>query len=189
MIHSLTGTVLETHKETIILDNGHNWSFTIRVCDRDRIPGFVGRFYVHFHLRQDQMSLYGFRDANLCDLFKLLITVKGCGPKTAIGMLNRCDPTDIINAVQDQNETVLLRLPGIGKRMAAQVILDLHGKLDGFTQGQHKVSITHQVIQSLIALGYSQQHCEQVAKGISMENHHDETVFLKLMLQGLKTLI
>lgn len=186
MIHSLTGTIVETHKDIIILDNGHNWSFTIQVCDSDRELGFVGRIYVHFHLRQDHMSLFGFRDREVCQLFKKLITVKGCGLKTAMNILNQCTLNEFIAAVETQDENRLLRLPGIGKKMAAQLILDLQGKLQEFKTVAMNPSYTHQVIQSLVMLGYKQSHCERVHRSLRVQDHHDETEFLKLMLQGLK---
>lgn len=186
MIHSLTGTVLDIHKDSIILDNGHNWSFTIFVRDCDRVQGFVGRIYVHFHLRQDHVSLFGFQDEQACRLFKVLIGVKGCGPKTAMNILNKCSISDLVVAIQTQQEWRLQQLPGIGKRMASQLILDLKGKLEGFEDLNTRPSYLLGVIDSLVSLGYGRNHCEKVSHHISASQHHDESSYLKLMLQGLK---
>lgn len=185
MIHSLTGTVLETPKNKIILDNGHGCSFGIFALDSDRVRGYSGRFYVHFHFRQDQMALYGFIQEMACTVFKKLILVKGCGPKTALNILNHLTPEDIILAVNGKNEREFLKVPGVGKKMAAQLILDLqHQFMDQIQTISHAID-SGAVIETLEALGYSKMECEQVLAQVGINQTKDEEQLFKTMIQGL----
>lgn len=186
MIHSLTGTVLETPKQAIILDTGHNCSYLVHALDVDRVHGLRGRFYVHFHLRQDQMTLFGFLEDEVCKLFKRLLDVKGCGPKTALNILNHSPHGEVIRAIQQQEETSLLAIPGIGKRMAAQILIDLKGKLTEFNPSNNNGPKKTEIIQSLTRMGYSQWECERVYLDLNLDTIDDEAKLIRLMLQHLK---
>lgn len=185
MIHSLTGTVLETPKNKIILDNGHNCSFSIFALDQDRVLGYSGRFYVHFHFRQDQMSLFGFKDEAICDVFKRLITVKGCGPKTAINILNHIQINSFIEAIHHKNDGLLMKIPGIGKKMAAQLILDLQNQFVASHNKQPSLINTVEVMGALLALGYSKGACDLAYESIDLKAVTKEEQLLKLMLSQL----
>lgn len=185
MIHSLTGTVLDTQKDSIILDNGHNCSFLIQALDIDRVLGISGRFYVHFYMRQDHISLYGFRDEETLKLFKILIMVKGCGPKTALNILNHIDVARFVEVINLQKQVVLEGIPGIGKRMAAQLILDLKGKLKDFKADSSPIFDVSAIMNSLYQLGYRKDLCDQVYQTMDLSVSYDEQGFLKAMLKGL----
>lgn len=186
MLHSMTGTVLASSGNTIILDNGHNCSFVIWVLDEDRTPGFQGRFYVHFYMRQEQFTCFGFKDEHTSCFFKKLIQVKGCGPKTALNILNYMKVDAVVEAIETENRQALESMPGIGKRMASQLILDLKGRLNDFIRHRPTPYEVSGIIQSLMAMGYPKVRIEQVLSQIDLNYYHDEGSLLKALLKGMR---
>ncbi len=185
MIHSLTGTILEIPQEQIVLDTGHNCAYVFYALDVDRVLGASGRYYVHFHLRQDHLSLYGFKEQAQCELFKTLLLVKGIGPKTALNILNKSSYKQLRKAIAQSDETLLLAIPGIGKRMASQIVLDLKGKIQLEEQAS-LFSYQDDVFDSLIAMGYTQIACKEAYLKVSPASHHDDKSLLLEMLRVLK---
>lgn len=186
MIHSLTGTVLETPRNAIILDTGHNCSYFIHALDCDRVSGFVGCYYVHFHIRQETLNLYGFINPESCQLFKILLSVKGCGPKTALNILNHIECHDFVSAIRQEEEHLLMNIPGLGKRMAAQLFIDLRGKLNDFKTSNTEIKSSYDIILPLVQMGYKQKVCEKVFHSLDHSLILDEAHLLRLMLIELK---
>ncbi|WP_274362641.1 Holliday junction branch migration protein RuvA [Paenibacillus thermotolerans] len=87
--------------------------------------------YIHHHVREDAIQLFGFATREEQALFRKLLDVTGIGPRVALGILSGGTPETIVRAVQDEDLTFLTRLPGIGKKTAQRIVLDLKDKLDG----------------------------------------------------------
>lgn len=85
--------------------------------------------HTYFHVREDAQILYGFKDTDEKLLFKKLISVSGIGPKSALGILSAADIPSFVAAVENEDEKYLMTFPGVGKKTARQIILDLKGKL------------------------------------------------------------
>jgi Holliday junction DNA helicase RuvA len=87
--------------------------------------------YIHHHVREDAITLFGFASREEQALFRKLLDVTGIGPRVALGVLSGGTPERIVSAIQSDDLTFLTRLPGIGKKTAQRIVLDLKDKLDG----------------------------------------------------------
>ena len=86
--------------------------------------------YTHLHVREDAQQLFAFKTLDQRELFRKLIQVSGIGPKGALAILASGNPTQVISAIEQEDEKFLVKFPGVGKKTARQMILDLKGKLD-----------------------------------------------------------
>lgn len=133
--------------------------------------------YTHLMVREDSHSLYGFLTIEERDLFRLLLDVSGIGPKAGLSMLSNGDPKELVNAIQLENVKYLTKVPGIGKKTAQRLILDLKDKLkkqnwlvrllDPFVQQQaetYQSSSDQEAIDALIGLGYLEEEAEQAVQ-------------------------
>lgn len=128
---------------------------------------------VEMVVREDSMTLYGFIDTNEKTLFLKLNKVSGIGPKSALSILALDDHDGLINAIESGDSQYLTKFPGVGKKTAQQMILDLKGQLDfaselasaNAKQVDDKTDIIHdEVIEALEGLGYSQREIKRVDK-------------------------
>jgi Holliday junction DNA helicase RuvA len=147
------------------------------------------RIYTHHYVREDAIHLYGFATRNERDLFRKLLDVSGIGPKGALAMISAGTPGQIIAAVTQENIEFLTRFPGIGKKTAQRIILDLKDKLKAFpvhekatvkVEGEpfaiEEPTLFHafeepkqEAMEALAALGYSQSEIQKVMKKIEKE--------------------
>ena len=133
MIASLRGVLLEKHPNQVILDvQGVGYDVTIPVSTFSTLPE-VGRevsLRIHTHVREDALSLFGFLTSNEKLLFEKLTGVSGIGPKLAITVLSGLPVGDLVAAIRGGALDVLVRVPGIGKKTAERMVLELKDKLD-----------------------------------------------------------
>ena len=112
--------------------------------------------HTHLHLREDNVALYGFAAAAELELFQMLIGVTGIGPKAALAMLSAMKPNDLALAIVTENVDLLAQAPGVGKKMASRLVLELKGKLESAWAGAAVSSEGNaEVIGALTSLGYS----------------------------------
>jgi Holliday junction DNA helicase RuvA len=119
--------------------------------------------HTYLHVQDDAMVLYGFSSLEERSLFREIISISGIGPKKAIGMLSSIGPSEFIRAVQERQLSVLTSLPGIGKKTAERILLELKDKFKDpvWDQAEHepaatRTDIVDDAVDALIALGYSQ---------------------------------
>ncbi len=93
------------------------------------VPGAEVELFVHTHVREDALDLFGFRNRDEKDFFLTLMTVNGIGPKAALGLLSKIDPEDLIDAILRGDVDALVKVPGIGKKTAERVIVELTDSL------------------------------------------------------------
>lgn len=133
MIAHLRGVVLEKHPNQIIVDvAGVGYELTIPVSTFTALPDAGGevRLRVHTHVREDAISLFGFSTREEKAIFEKLISVSGIGPKLAVTILSGLAASDLINAIRNGDVQQLVRIPGIGKKTAERMVLELREKLD-----------------------------------------------------------
>jgi Holliday junction DNA helicase RuvA len=123
-----------------------------------------GRVYVHLVVREDSHTLYGFANVEEKALFLKLTSVTGIGPKSALAILAAGDVDSLVGAIESDNVSYLLKFPGVGKKTASQIILDLKGKLADFEVSD---SVVHSneledALEALIALGYSAREVKKL---------------------------
>ncbi|MDN7240372.1 Holliday junction branch migration protein RuvA [Planococcus sp. N028] len=129
--------------------------------------------FLHHHVREDAQLLFGFPTLEQRELFRKLISVSGIGPKGALAILASGQPQHVIEAIEREDETYLVKFPGVGKKTARQMILDLKGKLTEFFGEQLESNVTdglfshdetelEEAMLALAALGYSEREIAKV---------------------------
>src|SRR5205823_6943366 len=119
--------------------------------------GEVARVFTHLYVREDQMALYGTPDERSLRLFESLLSVSGIGPKAALSILSTMPPDALENAIASGNVDLLTRIPGIGRKTAARLVLEMKGKLDLVAAAGliATPSAAAEVVDALSGLGYS----------------------------------
>ena len=134
MIASLKGIIDALSQDSMIVNvNGVGFKVGVPTSVLSEL-GIVGgevKLYTHLHVREDDMSLYGFGSIDELRLFETLITVSGLGPKTAMGMLSAMSADHVAMAIASGNVEILTTIPGIGKKTAERLILELKDKVGG----------------------------------------------------------
>ncbi|MBZ5201233.1 Holliday junction branch migration protein RuvA [Planomicrobium chinense] len=129
--------------------------------------------FVHYHVREDAHLLFGFPTLEQRELFRKLISVSGIGPKGALAILASGQPQHVIEAIEREDESYLVKFPGVGKKTARQMILDLKGKLTEFFGEPFESDVSHsflahddveleEAMLALGALGYSEREIAKV---------------------------
>ena len=139
--------------------------------------------FTYQHFREDATVLYGFIDKKELDLFTEMISVKGLGPKTAISMLGKCRYEDLIRAIENGQIDFLKSLPGVGSKMAQQIILDLKGKLIQQENNGQSNPYIEEASQALRTLGYKQAEINKVASELVRMDFDSADQYLKSALQ------
>ena len=135
MIYFLKGRVALKDKDTVVIDvNNVGYQVLVSHIDDYEIGEEV-LVYTYNVVREDEQYLVGFSSLDEKSVFLSLIKVKGLGPRTAIGALSSTTPSEVVNAIASNNVAYLKKLPGIGAKAAAQIILDLKGELTGGSKG------------------------------------------------------
>ena len=134
MIAFLRGTLLEKHPNQVIVDvGGVGYDVAIPVSTFSALPeaGKQVELRVHTHVREDTIALFGFATADEKALFEKLITVSGIGPKLAVTVLSGLATPELIGAIRTGQINLLVRIPGVGKKTAERMVLELRDKLEG----------------------------------------------------------
>lgn len=131
MIGWLKGTVRFSDLEAVVVDvGGVGYRVLAPVGDLSRLPvGAAAELHVHTHVREDAIVLYGFSAAEGLELFERLVAVSGVGPRTALALLSGMEPADLLRTIAERDEARLTKIPGVGKKTAARIILELADKL------------------------------------------------------------
>jgi Holliday junction DNA helicase RuvA len=133
MISYLRGTLLEKHPNQVVVDvNGVGYELAIPVSTFSTLPesGNEVRLRVHTHVREDALALFGFATQAEKAVFEKLIGVTGIGPKLAVTVLSGLDAKELIAAIRGGQMETLVRIPGVGKKTAERMIVELRDKLD-----------------------------------------------------------
>ena len=137
-------------------------------------------------IRQDSLSVYGFNSDNMRDFFETLITINGVGPRLALAILSIFDSDTLHTVVETENSDSLVRVPGVGKRTANRIILELKGKIDQISPDIQALAPDDDVFNSLTALGYSIQETREAIRAIPEEINNTEEK-LRACLQFLNS--
>jgi Holliday junction DNA helicase RuvA len=162
------------------------------------------RIFTHHHVREDAIHLYGFVLREERNLFRKLLDVSGIGPKSALAILASAIPEQLVSAIQQEDVVFLSKFPGIGKKTASRIVLDLKDKLTGFTyplantgvqSAGHTKSIlvsTHshsrqEAMEALKALGYHDKEIQRVMAEVDEDNASTEVLIKKALALFIST--
>lgn len=192
MIAHIRGRLLAKHPNQAIIDcAGVGYDITISVPTFSDLPeagaGEVA-LHIHTHVREDQIALYGFLRIEEKRLFEKLISVSGIGPKLAITILSGMPVSDMVSALRSGEVARLTKIPGIGKKIAERMVLELRDKLEEFAAAPAKPAATaasaaeEDVISALVNLGYQRTAAEKALATIGSVNGQSfEVLFRQAM--------
>ena len=128
--------------------------------------GDTVHLFTHLRIRDEQPILYGFNEQLDLDLFLLLLSVSGVGPRTALGLISSLGASGINQAIESGDLSTLRSVSGVGGRTAGRLILELKGKFDSFTSDSDDVStsVESEIVAALVALGYSPNEARQAVQ-------------------------
>jgi Holliday junction DNA helicase RuvA len=173
VIARLSGTVLDLRTDRLVLDvNGVGYDLGIPLGTFSALPpaGERAVVYVHTHVREDALLLFGFATPQEKYVFERLISVTGIGPKVALTVLSGLPLPDLVRAIATQNARVLATIPGVGRKLAERLGLELKEKLAGFGAGAGvpasggKASAVEDAVGALENLGYKLVQAEQAVE-------------------------
>ena len=160
MIAHLRGKLISKHPNQAIVEaGGVGYDVTISIPTFSGLPplGSEISLFIYTHVREDALSLFGFLRAEDKQLFEKLLSVSGIGPKLAITILSGMPADNMVAAIKSNNVAALTRIPGIGKKTAERMVLELRDKLDSFGAAPTVVAaspVEEDVISALLNLGY-----------------------------------
>ena len=185
MFYSLKGYVDVVKSDYIVLDV-HDVCYQITVSHpSDYKVDELVRVFTYQVVREDEQYLVGFKSIEEKEIFMSLISVKGIGPRTAINALSQTTPNQIIDAIRNSNVVFLKKLPGIGAKAAAQIILDLKGEVSLVDSGE--LGLTSQAIdakEALKNLGFKNAQIDEAFKKININQETSQIIRDALALMG-----
>ncbi len=168
MIAHLRGTLLAKHpNQAIVETHGVGYEVAISVPTFSEMPaaGSEVALHIHTHVREDALSLYGFLRLAEKHLFEKLLTVSGIGPKLAITILSGMPADEMVTAIRGGDLARLTRIPGIGKKTAERMVLELREKLPATATAEMTVAqaspVEEDVVSALVNLGYPRAAAEK----------------------------
>jgi holliday junction DNA helicase RuvA len=192
MIAHLRGRLIAKHPNQAIVEaGGVGYDVTISVPTFSELPAAPAEvsLHIHTHVREDAIALFGFLRPEEKQLFERLISVSGIGPKLAITILSGMPTPDMVAAIRGNDVARLTRIPGIGKKTAERMVLELRDKLEHFgaTPAAPPVSpIEEDVISALMNLGYQRVTAERaLAAAARKDAQPDFDVLFRDALAGL----
>ena len=176
MIGSIRGRLLEKNPPQILVEtNGVGYEIDVPMSTLYNLPDIGAEvfLYTHYVVREDAELLFGFSTKAERSLFRLLIRISGIGPKIALSILSGISASILAQAVSQAEPGLLTRIPGVGKKTAERIVLELKGKIDtvvGSADSQTPTSgAKADIIIALVSLGYSEREALQAVKGLAAD--------------------
>ena len=183
MIGRLHGKLIEKTPPQVLVDvGGVGYEVDVPMSTFCNLPA-EGSEITHFIVREDAQLLYGFATAAERQTFRALIRISGVGPRIALAVLSGMSTQDLADAVEQGNATLLTRVPGIGKKTADRLVLELKGKLAGnaFAPAGGAASAAQaDILSALMALGYSEREAQASVRALPAEVTVSEGIRLAL---------
>ncbi len=202
MISFIKGELAEVRENYIVIDNnGMGYEIFVPQTVLEGLPsiGDVVKIHTYMQVREDAVSLFGFLSKDDLNIFKLLITVNGIGPKGAAGILGAISADDLRFAVLSEDAKAIAKAPGIGAKTASKLILELKDKFkleDAFEMKLQNTMMTaetrketegirNDAVQALVALGYSGTDAMRAVKAVEITEGMTTDELLKLSLRNI----
>jgi Holliday junction DNA helicase RuvA len=185
MIGRLTGTVAGKSPPQVLLDvQGVGYEVDVPMSTFCALPatGMAVTLLTHFVVREDAQVLFGFLSHEEREAFRLLIRISGVGPRTALSLLSGLSVAELASAVAQQEAGRIVKVPGIGKKTAERLLLELKGKFSDALNlpANHVAPARADIGQALLALGYNEREAEAAMKALPAEVSVSEGIRLAL---------
>lgn len=192
MIARLSGTLVEKHVQRLIIDvSGVGYDVLVPLSTFYAVGEAGARVVlrIHTHVREDALQLFGFVTALEQDLFERLITVSGIGPKLALAVLSGIETGDLVKAIRQGDIARLTRTPGIGRKTAERLVVELKDRMPQAAAGAEDVpadtsgSLRDDVLSALVNLGYQRHSIEKTVEAVLKrdESRDFETVLRQIL--------
>jgi len=198
MIARLAGTLIEKHPGSVVIDvGGVGYEVTIPLSTFRALGEAGGRveLLIHTHVREDVLALFGFATRLEKDLFVRLLAVNGVGPKTAVAVLSGLGADELLEAVRRRDVGRLATVPGVGKKTAERVVLELADRVAALagakpgSSGSRAPALQDDVVSALVNLGYNPRAAaEATARALEAPAGAGPAPFEELLRRALKTL-
>lgn len=201
MISFLKGELAEVTENSVVVEVGNmGYEVSVPTSTIPKLPTLGSRvkLYTYMHVREDAISLFGFLTKDDLEMFKLLITVNGIGPKGALGILSGITADEIRFAVLAEDTKTISKAPGVGKKTASKLILELKDKFKLETVFEQRlqnqvqaaeinniVGMKEEAVQALVVLGYSASDSLKIVNQIEITEDMNAEDILKKCLKKL----
>jgi Holliday junction DNA helicase RuvA len=194
MIGMLTGRPVEVSESALVLDvNGVGYEVAIpaRLATKLAVQTETVSLQIHTHVREDAIVLFGFESTLERALFRQLTSVKGIGPKIGLAMMSESEPAALVRAIEANDIAYLSSIPGIGKRTAERLALELREKISGFagvqdahaTDAPEPHATASDAVSALVNMGYRRIEAQDAVR-LYCDNH-PEIQDISTMLRGV----
>lgn len=186
MISSLRGTVQTRKPDNVVIDvHGIGYQVHVPLNILSSLPedGKEVFLYIYTHVREDALQLFGFTSENEKKIFVVLLGVSGIGPKMALNILSGLSYEDFLNALDTEDVAMLCRIPGLGKKTAHRLILELREKLPSVTGIKDR--IFEDTLSALVNLGYKKSMAQEFLEKAYKQGFNDIEGLLKETLKQL----
>lgn len=195
----ICGKLAEKHEDYLIVENngmGYYINSALSTLEKVSLNDDV-KMYTHLYVREDAITLYGFLSRDELNMFRLLLSVSGVGPKAAVSMLSSVEPSRFGLAVISEDINILSRAQGIGKKMSQKIILELKDKIgptqfssadENKREGAKEKGIIPEAVSALIVLGYTAMEANKAVNAVYSEGAELENVVrnaLKALAKGV----
>jgi len=201
VIASLRGHIQEKKPDAVVVDvQGVGYLLQIPLSTYYKVPEPGGEhfFLVHTHVREDQITLFGFDTRRELDIFRALISVRGCGPRTALTVLSGMETETLLQCLVRADVAGLSRIPGIGPKTADRLIYELKEKLSRYLEIPPEAAppggkaalpadVQEDLVSALVNLGYNKAQAEKALAKVAQED--PEAGFENLLRRSLRRLM
>lgn len=202
MIGRIRGVLLEKQAPYILVDvGGVGYELQAPMTTFFALPaiGEVVTLHTHFSVSENAQQLFGFSDKSDRELFRLLIKINGVGPKMAVGIMS-IDTDELVGCVMENNLAALVKVPGVGKKTAERLIIEMRDKLKGWDYSPHasvsagaesiepapsRNKIAAEAESALIALGYKPAEASRMVSKAQAEDAESAEVVIRLALKSV----
>lgn len=183
MFYYISGELVHVAENTAVIDvGGVGYKLTVSSTTLSSLPSTsnenpIVKLYTYMAVKEDAVDLYGFYSTEELDIFKLLISISGVGPKAALSILSILSPQALADAVASQNVKMISRAPGVGLKTAQRIVLELSGKLvsasvstsasSGAAKAAVKTPSVSEAQDALMVLGYSRAEAQNAIRSVA----------------------
>ncbi len=192
MIAQLAGSLAYKSPEQLVVDvHGVGYQVLVSLNSFYRLPepGDSVRLLIHTHVREDALQLYGFIDRQEKDLFLLLNSVSGIGPRLALNILSGTPTAELLDALETGDLVRLVAIPGVGKKTAERLVLELREKIKlvkgarAADDGRQATGLESEAVSALVNLGYRQNEAERAVKAARAAGANDIEAVIRTALK------
>ncbi|OUT98485.1 MAG: Holliday junction branch migration protein RuvA [Betaproteobacteria bacterium TMED41] len=180
MIAQITGTLIQKKPQFVIIDvQGVGYEIEIPMSTFYNLPeiGSVVKIITHHLVREDAQQLFGFLSLQEKATFKILIKINGIGPKVALAILSGMSVYELAQNIENNEIHNIVRIPGIGKKTAERMVIELRGKIEILAENKNKDSTNKiDLIKALLSLGYTENEAKLAIKTITLSSSIEENI-------------